>query len=324
MMSIQNISQSETPTSFTIVIPTYNEESDIGVTLETLSTLEYSNFDVLVIDDSTDRTPELVSKFVDERIKCVRQTRGSGRSAARNQGILIAEGDVVVILNADVHLPSDFLIRLDKHYRQGADYVLVESEVTNIDMLFPRYIQSQHRLYYGSDTTVNMNWTEGFSCRRDAAIAVGLFPEGRSAPLVAGEDGWFGELLESNGYMRVFDRSIVVGHIMPTETIEFFMQRVGRGQGVAQIWYQRDNISRIGLLLRTLRQTIFLSSNLIFCIPIARQSLRLLRHSPRQFNDFIPFLVAAGFESVANVIGIWRGVIEAWSDSKIDTQGDLV
>ncbi|MDP6771513.1 MAG: glycosyltransferase family 2 protein, partial [Anaerolineales bacterium] len=89
MMSIQNISQSETPTSFTIVIPTYNEESDIGVTLETLSALEYSNFDVLVIDDSTDRTPELVGKFVDERIKCVRQTRGSGRSAARNQGILV-------------------------------------------------------------------------------------------------------------------------------------------------------------------------------------------------------------------------------------------
>ena len=238
-MSIQNISQSETPTSFTIVIPTYNEESDIGVTLETLSTLEYSNFDVLVIDDSTDRTPELVSKFVDERIKCVRQTRGSGRSAARNQGILVAEGDVVVILNADVHLPSDFLIRLDKHYRQGADYVLVESEVTNIDMLFPRYIQSQHRLYYGPNTKVNMNWTEGFSCRRSAAIAVGLFPEGRSAPLVAGEDGWFGERLESNGYTRVFDRSIVVGHIMPTETIEFFTQRVGRGLGVAQIWYQR-------------------------------------------------------------------------------------
>ena len=134
MMSTQNISQSEIPTNFTIVIPTYNEESDIGITMETLSALDYSNFDVLVIDDSTDSTPELVGKFTDKRIKCVRQTRGSGRSAARNQGILVAEGDVVVILNADVHLPSDFLIRLDKHYRQGADYVLVESEVTNTDL----------------------------------------------------------------------------------------------------------------------------------------------------------------------------------------------
>ena len=65
MMSTQNISQSETPTSFTIVIPTYNEESDIGITMETLSALDYSNFDVLVIDDSTDSTPELVGKFAD-------------------------------------------------------------------------------------------------------------------------------------------------------------------------------------------------------------------------------------------------------------------
>ena len=62
------------------------------------------------------------------------------------------------------------------------------------------------------------------------SIAVGLFPEGRSDPLVAGEDGWFGELLESNGYTRVFDRSIVVSHIMPTETIEFFAQRVVVGK----------------------------------------------------------------------------------------------
>ena len=50
MMSTLNISQSEIPTNITIVIPTYNEESDIGVTLDTLSALEYSNFDVLVID----------------------------------------------------------------------------------------------------------------------------------------------------------------------------------------------------------------------------------------------------------------------------------
>ncbi len=322
MMSTQNISQSEIPTSFTIVVPTYNEESDIGITLQTLSALEYSNFDVLVIDNSTDSTPEVVSTFVDERIKYVRQTRGSGRSAARNQGILVAQGDVVVILNADVHLPSDFLIRLDKHYRQGADYVLVESQVTNIEMLFPRYIQSQHRLYYGPGTTVNMNWTEGFSCRRSAAIAVGLFPEGIGVPLVAGEDGWFGELLEDNGCTRVFDRSILVNHIMPIDLIEFFMQRVGRGQGVAQIWYQRDNISRIALLLRTLKQTVFVSSNIFFGIPIARQSWRLLRHSPRRFSDFIPFMVAAGLESVANVIGMWIGLIEACSDSRIEMQGD--
>ena len=323
MMSTQNISQSEIPTSFTIIVPTYNEENDIGITLQTLSALEYSNFDVLVIDDSTDNTPEIVGTFVDERIKYVRQTRGYGRSAARNQGILVAKGDVVVILNADVHLSSDFLGRLDKHYQQGADYVLVESQVTNIEMLFPRYIQSQHRLYYGPDTKVNMNWTEGFSCRRSAAIAVGLFPEGRDAPLVAGEDGWFGELLEDNGYTRVFDRSILVGHIMPTDPIEFFMQRVGRGQGVTQIWYQRDNISRIALLLRTLKQTFFVSSNVFFGIPIVRQSWRLLRHSPRRFNDFIPFLLAAGLESAANVIGMWKGLIETCSDSRIETQGDL-
>jgi hypothetical protein len=47
-----------------------------------------------------------------------------------------------------------------------------------------------------------------------------------------------------------------------------------------------------------------------------------LRHSPRRFSDFIPFLVAAGLESIANVIGIWIGLIEVCSDSRIEMQGD--
>ena len=319
MTSIQNISQSEIRTSFSIVMPTHNEERDIGITLQSLSSLEYSNFDVLVVDDSSDSTPEIVKTFIDERFRYVRQTRGVGRSAARNQGILVAKGDVIVILNADVHLPADFLVSLDKHYQQGADYVLVESQVTNVEMLFPRYIQSQHRLYYGPDTKVNMNWTEGFSCRRSAAISVGLFPEGISAPLVAGEDGWFGELLEDNGYKRVFDRSILVSHIMPADLSKFFTQRVGRGQGVAQIWYQRDNISRIELLLRATKQTFFALLGICFVVPIARHSYRFSRHSPRRLNDFIPFLWAVGLESVANVIGIWRGIIEACSNTKVET-----
>ncbi|MEY4223051.1 MAG: hypothetical protein RL334_1693 [Chloroflexota bacterium] len=160
-------------------------------------------------------------------------------------------GEILVILNADVHLPRDFLRRLEAHYAAGADYVLVENAVENIEYLLPRYMQAQHSYQYGVDTAVNMNWTEGFSCRRQAALDAGLQPEGGVVPLVAGEDGWFGERLQARGFRKVFDRSLVATHVAPAQWRSFWAQRVGRGQGTAQMWRQRENNSLVVLVLRS-------------------------------------------------------------------------
>ena len=300
---------------FSIIVPTHNEEKDIGATIRVLCALEHRDFDVLIVDDSSDRTPEIVRASADMRVHYLRQTRGKGRSAARNQGILAASGEIVVILNADVHLPADFLSRLDVHYDSGADYVMVESRVSNTEALFPRYIQAQHELYYGPDTHINMNWTEGFSCRRQAAISVGMFPEGSPEPLVAGEDGWFGDRLEAAGCRRVFDRSIVVGHLMPSELGEFFKQRIGRGHGTAQIWFQRDGITRFDLAYRAFKQSLFFLVSIGLVAPVVRHGWVFARYSTLRWADWIPFAFATVLQSFANVVGIWRGLLEAFNES---------
>lgn len=312
-MSTLNTSINHSKTSFTIVIPTYNEEQDIEKTLDALTSLNYSNFEVLVVDASTDNTPEIVQNYDDERIKYLRQTRGYGRSAARNQGILNAKGEIVVILNADVHLPNDFLSCLHVHYIKGADYVLVESEVKNVEFILPRYIQSQHRCFYGPNTKINMNWTEGFSCRRSAAISVGLFPEGSHSPLVAGEDGWFGELLEKNGYKRVFDRDMLVKHVMPINFGDFYNQRLGRGWGVSQIWYQRYKMSIMELIFRTIFQTFITVFGILLIFPVLRNAFRYSSYSSKGFLDFLPFAGIVAVEGMTNMIGIWKGLFESFS-----------
>lgn len=309
-MSTPTTSLTDTPLRFSIVIPTFNEEEDIAETLESLLQLDYPNYEVLVVDESRDRTPEIVQGYAGRGVRYVRQTRSTGRSAGRNQGILEANGEVVVILNADVSLPSDFLARLAEHYRAGADYVLVESAVSNTTALFPRYAQALHEYYYGPDTTVNMNWTEGFSCRRAAAIAVGLIPEGQVVPLVAGEDGWFGERLQAAGYKKVFDRSILVTHVVPQRLRPFWRQRVGRGHGVGQVWMLRHGITRGELLRRALIQTVIVLATSTTVLPMLRWGWRYCQHSPRRWADLLPFTFAYYLESWANLAGIWYSFLE--------------
>lgn len=304
---------------FSIIIPTYNEAADIAQTLDCLLQLDYPDYEILVVDESRDATPQIVQSYLQRpaaqnRLRYLRQTRATGRSAGRNQGILESSGEVVMILNADVLLPTDFLQRIAVHYQAGADYVVVYSQVANIEHLLPRYVQACHDLYYGVGSTTDQNWSEGFSCRRAAALAVGLFPEGvvtstngKAQPLLAGEDGWFGEQLLAHGYRRVQDFSIAAPHVMPTRWGEFWRQRVGRGYGVPQIWAWNNKVTGLHLLGRVLFHVLAGWAGIVLLLPTLYHAWRLANCSVRGMRDFPAFIIVRATESLANTVGLLRG-----------------
>jgi glycosyl transferase family 2 len=302
------------PTLVSIVIPTHDEAADIRATLDAVLTLDHDDLEVVVVDASRDATPEIVSQYPCPPVRLLRQVSRGGRAAARNEGIRAARGEILVILNADVRLPPDFVRRILSHYAAGADYVLVESRVGNVERAAPRYIQASHERDYPLRPEVEavMQWTEGFSCRRAAAAAVGLMPEGGGVPLVAGEDGWFGDLLAAAGYRKTFDRSIVVTHQAPVDLRGFWRQRVGRGQGGPQILHARH-----GWPLHRITQASFhaairhLLTLLVPPLPLW-QGWRLSAYSPRGRADWLPFAALTWVEAAANAHGIARGVFDLW------------
>ena len=163
---------------FSIIIPTYNEEKDIADTLEALVKLVHQDKEIIVVDDSTDSTPDIVLRYQNKGVRLIRPSKKEGRCGARNIGIQSADGDIVVIFNADVRPQPDFLNRLILHYENGADYVLVKAEVSNMDDLFARYTDAAGKHNYQGATWIE--WSEGFSCKREIAFKAGLFPVGFS------------------------------------------------------------------------------------------------------------------------------------------------
>lgn len=299
----------------TIVIPTCNEVADIRATLDSLMALDEDDLEVIVVDASRDATPEIVARYPSPPFRLIRQSRGRGRSAARNEGILAARGEIVVILNADVRLPRDFVRRILPHYAQGADYVLVESRVTNLESAPPRYVQALHELQYPArpDVDARMSWTEGFSCRREAALAVGLFPEGRAVPLVAGEDGWFGDRLAAAGYRKVFDRGIVVTHVMPPDLAGFWRQRVGRGRGWPQVLHERAGWPLPRIMLPVVKVSGLRALALLLPFRALWRGWRLSARSPRGRADWLAFAALDWLESAATLRGLLAGVGEIWA-----------
>lgn len=86
---------------FSIVIPAYNCAAYLAKTLKSVLDQNFSDFEVIVIDDgSTDNTIDVVLSIKDERVKLISQAN-SGVSAARNAGIEASRGAYVALLDGD-------------------------------------------------------------------------------------------------------------------------------------------------------------------------------------------------------------------------------
>lgn len=84
-----------------VIIPTYNCAEFLREAIESVLQQEYSNLELIVVDDgSTDDTPEVLRSFTDPRLTVHRQAK-AGVSAARNAGLDRARGDYISFLDAD-------------------------------------------------------------------------------------------------------------------------------------------------------------------------------------------------------------------------------
>lgn len=94
-----------------IIMPTYNRAHIIGRAIDSVLSQSYQNWELIVVDDGgCDNTEEIVSSYSDERIRYVRLTENQGVSAARNQGIQYASGDLFAYLDSDNTWEQDFLL----------------------------------------------------------------------------------------------------------------------------------------------------------------------------------------------------------------------
>lgn len=87
-----------------VVIPTLNEEQHLKRILKCLGSQTYSDFEVIVADaDSSDGTREVAKAFG------ARVVKGGKPAEGRNAGARVAKGEILVFLDADVKVDSDFL-----------------------------------------------------------------------------------------------------------------------------------------------------------------------------------------------------------------------
>lgn len=99
----------------TVTVPVFNAVSSIRATLEGLVDLDYprEKLQLLVLSDaSTDGTDAIVGEFAGRGVELLRAPERRGKTAAENDVIRVARGEIVVNVDATVVVPPDSLKRL--------------------------------------------------------------------------------------------------------------------------------------------------------------------------------------------------------------------
>jgi glycosyltransferase involved in cell wall biosynthesis len=85
-----------------VVIPTHNRAHLLGRAVNSVLRQTFVDFELIVVDDaSTDDTASVIGSLHDQRIKYTRHGLNLGAPAARNTGILSAQGDYIGLLDDD-------------------------------------------------------------------------------------------------------------------------------------------------------------------------------------------------------------------------------
>lgn len=107
-----------------IIMPVYNAEKYLKMTIESVLNQSFLEFELIAIDDgSTDKSLDILKKYskIDTRIVVIEQ-ENSGVSKTRNKGINVAKGKYLSFLDADDLLDSNFLMELyEKSERYNTD-----------------------------------------------------------------------------------------------------------------------------------------------------------------------------------------------------------
>jgi polyisoprenyl-phosphate glycosyltransferase len=110
-----------------VVAPIFNEEETVNeFCARTRTVLADLPYELVMVDDgSRDRTPEILDRLAaeDPRVRVVHLSRNFGHQTALTAGLDHAQGDAVVMIDADLQDPPELIPAMLDYWRRGSDVV---------------------------------------------------------------------------------------------------------------------------------------------------------------------------------------------------------
>ena len=291
---------------FSFIIASKNEAHDIGNVIESCFEQTIKNFEVLIIDDSTDKTRDVIKEYNFKNLHLI-EGKKEGCCNARNLGIQLSKGNVIVFLTDDTILPKYYLEQIAQHYEEGYDWVTVSAEVQNLNFIFPKFIEAQHKF---DESKINYDpyTTQGYSVKKSSALEVGLI-SGNVYPFNFCRDWTLGQKLTKNNYRKMHDPAIKVYHNSPYKLNDYWTVRKTRGLMSAYQPYYLFNKSIKYLFFKFISKSIISFFKVLLLIPFMFQLYKISKFSDKKLINIINFIPPFVIQEYAFRYGELKGLI---------------
>ena len=183
------------PLTLSVVMPTYDEPERLEAALKSLSQQDYPHeaIQIIVVDDASPHldSERLHAAVAPLQLQLLRNEQNQGRARTRNTALRVASGEIVVFLDSDMIVGTNFLRAHVQRHQNHEEAVFVgnvrfASEIPNTSLT--RYIEGRgvHRVDEDKPIPFNCFVTGNSSVRRSTLLRVGFFDEDLTA--YGGED----------------------------------------------------------------------------------------------------------------------------------------
>lgn len=112
-----------------LIVSVYNLEEYVRVLIDSILEQTYTHWELILInDDSTDNSFDIMNSYDDDRIKVINNSTNLGPSQSRNKGVISAQGDYIQFIDGDDFLEKNALEVEVRHLIR-----------THVDMLYFSY-----------------------------------------------------------------------------------------------------------------------------------------------------------------------------------------
>jgi teichuronic acid biosynthesis glycosyltransferase TuaG len=157
-----------------VIMPAYNAGRTIAESVDSVVAQTYVDWELLIIVDAipNDDTAEIITRYMDPRIRLIENETRLGISGSRNKGVQMAIGEYVAFLDADDLWRNDKLQK-QLHYMRERDAVIsyTASAFTDADSRRFGYVMSAvERLTFKELLKHNIMSCSSVMLRREVAL----------------------------------------------------------------------------------------------------------------------------------------------------------
>jgi GT2 family glycosyltransferase len=237
------------PSRVSVIITTYKRWDILEVTLKALICQDWKDFEVIVVDDgSNDGTFEQVQKWQAEHaneleLKVFTQ-ENTGQGIARNNGLVHAQGELVLFIGDDIIADPDFIRQhVSQHRAAGMPCAVVgytewDHAGMRVTPLLAYANEAGHQFGYrymkdGEDVPYTCFYTSNVSAPRHILGAEPFDPTFRT---YGWEDIDVGYRLAKQGVRLIFNRKARARHRHPMDLSDFYRRQVKVGDAIAALY----------------------------------------------------------------------------------------